>query len=144
MSMDKKRILVVDDEAAVTRMIKLNLEATEAYEVKMENSANHALATAVEFQPDLIFMDVMMPGMDGGQLASLVQAHPKLKSVPIVFLTAAVSKTEVLKGGGRIGGLPFMAKPVNTLEMLACIHRCLPAPATTTPPERNVSAAPRL
>jgi CheY-like chemotaxis protein len=75
----------------------------------------------------LILLDVMMPGMDGGELASRIQASPKLKSVPIVFLTAAATKGEVYARGGKVGGLPFLAKPVELSEVLACLEKQLGA-----------------
>ena len=66
-----------------------------------------------------------MPGMDGGELASLFLADAKLKSVPIVFLTAAATKTDVRRGGGLIGGMPFLAKPADLREVLACLKQHL-------------------
>jgi CheY-like chemotaxis protein len=125
MKTEKKRILVVDDRASNTRLVKLYLEGTNAYEVREENDAKSALSTAEEFQPHLILLDVMMPGMDGGELAARFQANPKLKAVPIVFLTAAVSKGEVDAGGGRVGGFPFLAKPVVLSEVVACLKHHL-------------------
>ena len=95
MKTEKKRILVVDDRARDTRLVKLYLERTNDYVVREENDAMAALSAAEEFQPHLILLDVMMPGMDGGELAACFQANPKLKAVPIVFLTAAVTKGEV-------------------------------------------------
>ena len=128
MNNEKKRILVVDDEASVTRLLKLNLEQTGDYEVAAENVSQAALAAAEEFQPDLMLLDVMMPGLDGGNLASQLQTNPKLKGVPIVFLTAAVTREEVRARRGLVGGLPFLAKPVNLHEVLACLKRHLGAP----------------
>lgn len=122
----KKRILVVDDEASITRLLKINLETTQEYEVLAENSASHALAAAREFQPNLILLDVLMPGVDGGYLASQFQEDARFKNVPIVFLTAAVTKGEVFEHQGRIGGLPFLAKPVNMPEVIRCLHQHLP------------------
>ncbi len=78
-----------------------------------------------------------MPDLDGGNLASAMQASPKLKGVPIVFLTAAVTREEVRERRGLIGGLPFLAKPVNLHEVLGCLERHLvPARVATsgTPP----------
>ncbi len=121
MKQEKKRILVVDDEPSITRLLKLNLEATDQYVVRTENDARAAVASAEEFQPDLMLLDVLMPEMDGGQLASRLQASPKLKGVPIVFLTAAATKKEVYARGGKVGGLPFLAKPVDLDEVLACL-----------------------
>jgi len=125
MNTEKKRILVVDDEASITRLLKLNLEQTNEYEVRPENDALAAVAAAEEFKPHLILLDVMMPGLDGGELAARFQANPKLKSVPIVFLTAAATKGEVYARGGKVGGLPFLAKPVELSEVVACLKRLL-------------------
>src|SRR5689334_15994862 len=104
METEKKRILVVDDEPSITRLLKLNLEQTNDYVVRAEIDSERAIAAAEEFQPDLILLDVMMPGLDGGELASRFQANPKLKRVPIVFLTAATTKSEIYARGGKIGG----------------------------------------
>jgi two-component system OmpR family response regulator len=130
MNKEKKRILVVDDEPSITRLLKLNLEQTGDYEVATENVSRAALATAEQFQPDLMLLDVMMPGMDGGNLATALQESPKLKGVPIVFVTAAVTREELRKRSGLVGGQPFLAKPVNLHEVLACLqHHLRPAPA---------------
>ena len=125
MKTKKKRILVVDDQARDTRLVKLYLERTNDYVVREENDAMAALSAAEEFQPHLILLDVMMPGMDGGELAVCFQANPKLKAVPIVFLTAAVTKGEVEAGGGMIGGRHFLAKPVVLSEVVACLKHHL-------------------
>jgi len=125
MKNDKKRILVVDDRASNTRLLKLYLEQTNDYVVREENDAKAALSAATEFQPHLILLDVMMPGMDGGALAACFQANAKLKAVPIVFLTAAVTKGEIAAGGGRLGGFPFLAKPVVLPEVVACLKHHL-------------------
>ncbi len=127
MIIEKKRILVVDDQARDTRLLKLYLERTNDYVVREVNNARAALSAAEEFQPHLILLDVMMPGMDGGELAVRFQANSKLKAVPIVFLTAAVTKGEVAAGHGRVGGYPFLAKPVVLPEVLACLQHHLGA-----------------
>lgn len=125
MNNHKKRILVVDDEASITRMLKLNLEQTNEYEVLVENSPHHALRAALAFQPDLILLDVLMPGKDGGELAGDFQASSRLKDVPVVFLTAAATKDEVKSHHGMVGGLPFLAKPVDIGEVVACLQKQL-------------------
>ena len=125
MKTEKKRILVVDDQAPNTRLLKLYLERTNEYVVREENNARAALSAAEEFQPHLILLDVMMPGIGGGELAACFQASPKLKAVPIVFLTAAVTKVEVEAGGGRLGGHAFLAKPVVLKELVACLKHHL-------------------
>jgi CheY-like chemotaxis protein len=121
MKTEKKRILAVDDQASNTRLVKLYLEQTNDYEVREENDARAALSTAEAFQPHLILLDVMMPGLDGGELAASFKASSQLKAVPIVFLTAVITKEEVAEGRGRVGGQSYLAKPVVLLEMIACL-----------------------
>jgi CheY-like chemotaxis protein len=111
--MKAKRILVVDDEASITRLLKLNLERGGRYLVREENCGTKVLAAACEFQPDLVLLDVMMPDMDGGDVAAALRAEPKLKSTKIVFLTAAVKKEELDAHGCVIGGYPYIAKPLD-------------------------------
>jgi len=77
--MKTKRILVIDDEPSITRTMKVNLERTGAYEVRAENHSDRALTTARQFQPDLIFLDVMMPEMDGGAVAQRLKDDPHLQ-----------------------------------------------------------------
>lgn len=121
MNTEKKRILVVDDEPSFTRLIKLNLERTGRYVVRVENQSTGALSAAREFHPDLILLDVMMPGLDGGTLSSYFLESPSYKGVPILFLTATVTREEVSSHGGVIGGLPFLAKPVDMVELMNCL-----------------------
>ncbi len=122
---DKKRILVVDDKSSDTRLVKQCLEETGDYLVREVNDATAALAAAVEFQPHLILLDVMMPHLDGGDLAACLQANPKLKAVPIVFMTALVTKEELKSRVGVVGRYPFLAKPIVLPELRACLTRHL-------------------
>ncbi len=120
-----KKILIVDDETIVTRPVKVNLEKTGHFIVRAENKATEALATARQFQPDLILLDVMMPEMDGGEVAAQLQEDPALKNVPVVFLTAIVTKQETGGTTTMKGGKVFMAKPINLNELLKCIEENL-------------------
>jgi two-component system, OmpR family, response regulator len=122
MSDQKKRILLVDDEPAFTRMVKLNLEQSGKYEVMEENRATMAIHAAKAFKPDLILLDVVMPAMDGGDIAAKIQADKALRDVPIVFLTAIVEKKEAKVGGMRSGGLLFLAKPVSLETLVKTIE----------------------
>jgi len=124
--MDKRRILIVDDEPSFTRMVRLNLEKTGLYEVKEENSAIRAVATARAFRPHLILLDVVMPELDGGDVAQQIRKQPRLKNVPIVFITAIVGKAEAGAGGQMRGGMLFLAKPVALRTLVETIERNLP------------------
>src|SRR6185503_21291437 len=70
---EKKRVLIIDDEASFARMVKLNLEKSGEFEVRVENKPTYALAAAREFKPDLILLDVIMPAMDGGDVANQIK-----------------------------------------------------------------------
>jgi CheY-like chemotaxis protein len=115
------RVLIVDDEPGFTRLLKINLESTGRYLVKAENDSNAAVATALGFHPDLVLMDVMMPGLDGADVANRFGGHPELKEVPVIFLTATVRHSEVESHDGHIGGLRFLSKPVALPELLDCL-----------------------
>jgi putative two-component system response regulator len=119
--MSKKKILLIDDEKGLTRLVKL---AIPQYEVREENDPTRALETAREFQPDLILLDVVMPTMDGGDVAAQFKSDPALAEVPIVFLTAIVTP----KPGQpeqSIGGYPFIAKPVSSKKLTEAIEKHL-------------------
>jgi CheY-like chemotaxis protein len=125
------RILIVDDEGAFTRLLKMSLEARGGYEVRIENAGARAVAVAREFRPDLVLLDVVMPDIDGSRVAAQLHAEPGMEALPIVFLTAIVSRTELPAQGGVVGGHPFLAKPVTADEVIRCIEQHL-RPATMT------------
>ena len=120
--MKKKRILIVDDERNFTQLIKLNLEETGRFEVFMENRGATCLSTAKKFRPNLILLDIIMPDVEGSMVAVQLRNDPKTKNIPIVFLTVAAKKEEVARGGGRIAGYPFIAKPVSLQELVGVIE----------------------
>lgn len=121
----KKRILLIDDEPDFTDVVKLNLEETGGYEVLTENNPERTLAVARAFTPDLILLDVVMPNVDGGQVAARLKADEALKNTPLIFLTAVVSKEEARVREGVVGGHLFIAKPVSPEELLVFIERYL-------------------
>ena len=124
--MNKKRILLIDDEAGFTRMLKLNLEQTGRFEVRAVNWPEDALRVGQEFQPDLVLLDVLMPRMVGGDVAAQFRADPVLKAARIIFFTAAVRKSIMEEHGGVVAGDPIIAKPASFEEVLAAIEKYLP------------------
>ena len=118
----KKRVFIVDDESGFTHLLKLTLEKTGQYIVQEENDGTKAWLAAREFKPDLIFLDVVMPKIDGGDVAKQITSDPLLQHVPIIFLTAIVSEKE---GGHLIGGFPFISKPVSLQAITECIAKHL-------------------
>ena len=132
--MDKKRILVVDDEPSFTHMVKLNLEKLQRYEVGVENDARQTLPTIRRFQPDLILLDVIMPHLDGGDVVRLLQADVQTRNLPVIFLTAAVQTKEVSQSGGVIGGQRYLAKPVSLRALVETIEQTLDGGFPASPP----------
>ena len=126
--MGKRRILIVDDEQAFARLLKLALERTGDYEVRVENAGTRALSAAQQFAPDLVLLDVIMPDMEGGKVAAQLRTDPALATVPIVFLTAIVSTKELPVQGALVGGFPFIAKPATAGQVIQCLERHLPPP----------------
>lgn len=123
--MNRKRILIVDDEVGITRLAKLSLERSGRYKVRTENNGLQALAAAREFNPDLILLDVVMPTVDGGDVAAQVQADPVLKQIPIMFLTAIVSNQDTANGPLIRGGMRFLAKPITLAALVQAIEEAL-------------------
>ena len=121
--MMKKRILIIDDEEDFTKFIKLNLEQTGQYEVRTENKGEAGITAAREFKPNLIFLDVMMPGVDGGEVCYQLKNNQDTENIPVIFLTAAVKKEEVDGYTGIMGGNLFIAKPVDIKKLIYFIEK---------------------
>jgi CheY-like chemotaxis protein len=120
-----ERVLVIDDEPAFTRIVKLNLEGTGDYLVKTLNESRYAVEVTKEFQPDIILLDVVMPEMDGGDVALNLRNRSATKDIPIIFVSAMVSQQESKKGFYQSGGEHFLAKPVDKATLCGAIETVL-------------------
>jgi CheY-like chemotaxis protein len=120
--MAKTKVLLVDDEKSFTNLLKLNLEETGEYEVRVENWAEDAVNAVREFRPDIIFLDIIMPRLPGGNVAAQISQDPEIKDTPIVFLTAAVRKHQVEENEGIICDHPCLAKPATVDEVVHMIN----------------------
>ena len=118
----KKRILVVDDEPDFTNLLKLTLESHGYYEVREENDAEAARAAAREFDPDLVVLDIMMPQLDGSEVAAALKQDPMTREVPVIFLTALVSREDAPMGTCSSGGQTFLPKNIRIEKLIACIE----------------------
>jgi len=112
-----KKILIVDDDVRLLSTIRGVLESTGEYELMTEDSGRRAAEVAATFHPDLVILDVMMPGMDGGDVACAIHADPTTRSVPILFLTSLLSKTEGAARPRQINDEQYIAKPVDPREL---------------------------
>jgi CheY-like chemotaxis protein len=119
----KKKVLIIDDEAAFTNIVKLTLEGKGTYEVFVENDPRRAISSARKFWPDIVILDVVMPQLDGGEVHTQFRADPILKRIPIIFLTAIVRQKEIDEHDGMIGGSFYLAKPVGADDLVSAIEQ---------------------
>ena len=105
------RILYVDDEPDIREVARIALEVVGGFEVEVCESGEAALLKAPGYQPDLILLDVMMPGMDGPETLKALRALDALAAVPVVFFTAKAQRTEIAEllalGAVEVLGKPF-------------------------------------
>jgi len=118
----RRRILMIDDDQALASLVKLGLESSGEYEVLTEHEPMRAVATARQFRPDLILLDLIMPQLDGGDISLDLTHEPSLARVPVIILSALVSSFD-RAGGGIVkqGGRLMIAKPIRLETLRKCI-----------------------
>jgi len=109
------RVLVIDDEAAIRLLCRVNLEA-EGMAVVEAADGETGLEKARNDEPDVILLDVMMPGLDGWQVAEELLDSERTNSIPIVFLTARAEVRDRARGLD-LGGIDYVTKPFNPVEL---------------------------
>jgi CheY-like chemotaxis protein len=124
--MSKRRVLIVDDDVNLSRLSGMILENSGKYEVMIVNQSARALAAAIQFQPDVMLLDVDMPGKSGGDLAQEAALDSRLRGVPVLFLTGLVSHAEAGTSPMESGGMKFLAKPVEPALLLATVGQLAP------------------
>ncbi len=119
----RKKILVVDDESATLIYLCRILER-ENYQVISTTKGREAVELAATQKPDLMILDIIMPDIDGGEVASLISSNPNTARVPIVFLTGILTKDEE-PFAGTTGRRHILAKPVTREKLLEMINKVL-------------------
>ena len=117
------KILVVDDEQDILDTVSVRLAAA-GYKVVTADTGEGGFARAVAERPDLILLDIMLPDIDGGQVAAKLRANAITRKIPVIFLTCIVSGKEI-EGKDKIGGNIFIAKPFKSEDLLAKIQAVL-------------------
>jgi len=117
------RVLVVDDEPANVELIVRRLGGN-GYETLTASNGHDAIAIATKEQPDLILMDIMMPGLDGWQATRLLKGDPKTANIPVVFVTAR-DRPEDVAQGFEAGGIMYVNKPVEPVELFARVRNAI-------------------
>jgi DNA-binding response OmpR family regulator len=117
------KVLVVDDEAPIRLLCRVNLEA-EKMEVIEAADGEAGLALARSEQPDVILLDVMMPAMDGWQVAERLFEDEQTHQIPLVFLTARAELRDRARGL-ELGGIDYITKPFNPVELASVVQKLL-------------------
>jgi CheY-like chemotaxis protein len=111
-----QRILCVEDEPDIQAVARMALELVGGFEVQVCSSGDEALREVRTFGPDLVLLDVMMPGMDGPSTLKALHALPGLATLPVVFMTAKVQPSEVAQYRA-LGALDVIAKPFDPMKL---------------------------
>jgi CheY-like chemotaxis protein len=122
--MTMKTILIIDDEPEFIEVVRMRLAAS-GYHVVTATGGVEGLQKARSTQPDLILLDVVMPGMDGGDVSQALQADPQLRTVPVVHLTSLIGRKETVRHNDKVPQEVFLSKTASPVEMLAAIAKAL-------------------
>ena len=118
-NLSNSRVLIVDDTKFNADIIVATLG--QEYKLSVATSGNAALEQVKESPPDLILLDVMMPGMDGFQVCSKLKSDPATSSIPIIFITAMHELADITKGF-KLGAVDYITKPFRIPELRARVH----------------------
>ena len=120
-----QRVLIVEDQPDIRKLIRMTLEF-EAYEIAEAPDGAQGLRMAQEIQPDLMLLDVMMPGeLDGLQVCQRIKADPALAHIKVVLLTARGQASD-LDAGQTVGADDYLVKPFSPLQLVDTIERLMP------------------
>ena len=122
-STDRLRVLVIDDEAPIRLLCRVNLEA-EGIEVLEAADGPSGLEKARSEVPDVVLLDVMMPGLDGWRVAEELLDDERTAQIPIVFLTARAELRDRARGLD-LGGVDYVTKPFNPVELAPLVRDLL-------------------
>ena len=124
-----RRVLVVDDDPHIRRILTLNFE-DEGYEVSIAADGDEATEMARTLHPDVMILDVMMPGCDGFSVLRALRASPQTDDIPVVLLSAKASDDEVF-AGWQSGADSYVTKPFEVDEVLRLVARIAAEAAAT-------------
>jgi len=117
------RVLVIDDEPPIRLLCRVNLEA-EGMRVLEAADGPSGVEQAIEHLPDVVLLDVMMPGLDGWRVAEQLLEDERTNEIPIIFLTARAEFRDRARGLD-IGGVDYVTKPFNPLELAPLVRELL-------------------
>jgi putative two-component system response regulator len=120
---ERHKLLVVDDDEAMIDYLHVKLG--DRYDIVSTNAPENVLGLARSERPNLILCDINMPGMDGGDVSKALHAHPEVRTVPVLFLTALISPSDLKHTGQQIGGRPAISKQAPLAELAKRIEQLI-------------------
>jgi DNA-binding response OmpR family regulator len=129
-----KQVLVVDDEEDILELVQFNL-SKEGYEVKCATTGEAAIENIQAAHPDLMLLDLMLPGMDGFEVARFLKKNPETRNIPIVMLTAKTEESDMLTGL-EMGADDYVTKPFSPRILTARVKAVLRRNMFTSPSAR--------
>ena len=121
--MAREKVVAIEDEADILEVIRYNL-AREGYRVVTSKDGEEGLATVGREEPDIVLLDLMLPGLDGIEVCRRLKQSPKTMSIPIIMVTAKGEETDIVLGLG-VGADDYVVKPFSPREMLARVKAVL-------------------
>ena len=119
------RILIVDDEQDMLSLLEARL-TNAGYLVETANNGETALRLVKSMKPDLILLDIMLPGIDGGEVHRILKSNPETKDIAVIFLSGLYTKNDEAKAGQSVG-YDSIAKPYESAELLEKIKKIISA-----------------
>jgi CheY-like chemotaxis protein len=119
-----KKILIVDDESSLRTLLKAVLDSEPGYELQEASNGDEALELITQSKPDLIILDVMMPGQSGFEVCEKIKRNNQLKDIIVLILTAKGQKTDQ-EWASSVGADCFLSKPFSPLELINLIENLL-------------------
>ena len=124
---DIRKLVMVDDDEDLAALLKLKLEKTGKYEVVTTTEGGKVVDLVREVGPDLVLLDIDMPDMSGGDVATLLSEPRDTRDIPILFLSSLVGRSEATEGAGTIGGHQMASKSGSLRELMEKIELVLAA-----------------
>jgi two-component system alkaline phosphatase synthesis response regulator PhoP len=134
--MEKSKILVIEDEVPIQELLKFNLERNQ-YRVKVVDSGEEALKEDASFRPELILLDIMLPGADGLEVCRRLKSEAKTAHIPIIMLTALSEEADIV-AGLELGADDYVTKPFSPRVLMARVKAALRRNRTDEVAQPNV------
>lgn len=120
------RILLVEDDLDIQKMVRLSLKYQGGHEVTVASGGKEGLELAASQQFDLVLLDVMMPDMDGYETCKALKANPATETIPVIFLSARAQQAEVQRGQ-ELGAIGYLVKPFDPMRLSGQLEAILSA-----------------